>query len=92
MRELADEMRAAGARRVRLSEVETPNGTRAIIELELLDTIPAPPPFEELLPEASPEPGKDPSLCAGVGCSLPGGWHATPYCRAHGLSAAGVRT
>ena len=86
MKEWADEMRAAGVRRARFSA----HGN--VEELELLDTIPAPPPFDPLELDAKAEPGKDPSLCAGVGCSNAAGWHGTAYCRAHGLSAAGVRS
>lgn len=69
-----------------------------ITRIELSDTIPAPPPVDWVDSDgnggevAFAESLKDPSLCQGVGCALPGGWHATPYCRAHGLSAAGVRT
>lgn len=63
-----------------------------VLRVELFDTIPAPPPSETMPTDFPPAESKDPSLCQGVGCALQGGWHATPYCRAHGLSAAGVRT
>lgn len=81
--DLCKVMRDNGVRRMRL-----PDG----FEIELSDTIPAPPYFETMPTDFPPAESKDPSLCQGVGCALPGGWHATPYCRAHGLSAAGVRT
>lgn len=86
MKEVAEEMRANGILRARFFE------SGALSEVQLSDTIPAPPSFETMPTDFPPAESKDPSLCQGVGCSLPGGWHATPYCRAHGLSAAGVRT
>lgn len=86
MKELAGEMREAGVQRARFSA----HGN--VEELELLDTIPAPPSFETMPTDFPPAESKDPSLCQGVGCALQGGWQGTAYCRAHGLSAAGVRT
>lgn len=52
------------------------------------DTEPAPAPDE--LPEAEayiPPQGK----CAVIGCDGDSGWMGSPYCREHGLSAAGVK-
>jgi hypothetical protein len=62
---------------------------RGVIELELSDTIPAPPPAFETLDE---EPEKPAGTCIALGCSEPGGWHFdTRYCGPHGRAAAGVK-
>lgn len=88
---VADEMRKAGVRRLAFVTGMT-FGPAEVKEIELSDTIPAPPSFETMPTDFPPAENKDGGLCQGVGCALEGGWHGTPYCRAHGLSAAGVRT
>jgi hypothetical protein len=67
--------------------IDEPTG--ALVELELSDTIPAPPPAFETLDE---EPEKPAGTCIALGCSEPGGWHFdTRYCGPHGRAAAGVK-
>jgi hypothetical protein len=80
---LAREMRANGIRRLRL-----PSG----LELELFDTIPAPPPEDNSLLPTQPDELKPDSQCRGIGCAEPGGWMGTRFCRAHGLAVAGVKS
>jgi len=75
-------MRAHGVRRA----VFTESGEAA--ELELLDTIPAPPSFDE--PEA-PNEEKPPGVCAYGSCGDPANSPIVPgYCRSHALKLAGV--
>jgi len=87
MRQLTDEMRAAGIKKIRFQESE-PGQDQVIIEVELSDTIPAPPSFDE--PE-QPEEEKPPGVCRYKGC---GDAANSPivagYCRSHALKLAGV--
>lgn len=82
MKTMADMMRAAGVRRARFLD-----GT----ELELFDTIPAPPPEDLSLPPTEHAELKSDSQCVATGCAEQGGWYGTRYCRAHGFAAAGVK-
>ena len=88
MKEMADDMRAAGVKRARFSN----HGELGLVEeLELMDTIPAPPTFVEL-PSEPEEESKPAGICAARGCGEKNGWTIAPqFCRAHGLQAAGVR-
>jgi hypothetical protein len=89
--EMVGWMRTQGVRRVSLdwSRDKDGDGRADIVELELSDTIPAPPPAFETLDE---EPEKPAGTCIALGCSEPGGWHFdTRYCGPHGRAAAGVK-
>lgn len=85
-------MHDAGIRRLRFSkpfEIIVDGEPLFLDEIELYDTIPAPPPFEG---ELETEPEKPPGTCIAFGCMEPGGWHFDRrYCGPHGRSAAGVK-
>lgn len=81
--DMAHLMRSHGVRRMRLADG---------FEIELFDTIPAPPLEDDALPVTQHEELKPESQCVGIGCSEPGGWMGTRFCRAHGLATAGVKS
>jgi hypothetical protein len=81
-------LRKAGVRRLVFGEPADFAGF-PILEIELSDTIPAPPSFEAL---DETEPPKPPGTCIAIGCMEPGGWHFDRrYCAPHGRAAAGVK-
>jgi hypothetical protein len=92
LREIADEMRSAGVKRIAFDDsvvLLMAGEGQCVSEIELSDTIPAPPPAFETLDE---EPEKPAGTCIALGCSEPGGWHFdTRYCGPHGRAAAGVK-
>src|ERR1700750_2409271 len=89
-------MRSYGIKRVRVpenrpivAEAEEGGMGGVFVEIELTDTIPAPPlADDEELPLGELT---DPGICKVPSCGKPGGWHMAPeYCREHGLFEAGV--
>jgi hypothetical protein len=89
--ELAKMMRRSGVRRIRWGADDL------VDELELFDTIPAPPPDDFMTPAEiaaiiDPPPEQKPAgICQAIGCNADNGHPFAPeYCRAHALSAAGV--
>lgn len=98
LEELVHALRSAGVRRLRVAQqnncysmqVDLHDKTLSIDEIELGDTIPAPPPFEQETDLA--EPDKPAGICIALGCMEPGGWHFDArYCGPHGRSAAGIK-
>jgi len=88
---LAAEMRAAGVRRVKLSQNQSDALGFAEIELEPAhpDTIPAPG-FD--LDDAAPAEEKAAGLCAMSGCHEKAGMAFAPaFCERHGLQQLGVK-
>jgi hypothetical protein len=89
LRALVETMRELGVRRLVGTESLHYYGCPYLREVELSDTIPAPPPFDDEL--ELPEETKPAGICIAKGCGEPSGWRMAPaYCRAHGLKEAGV--
>jgi hypothetical protein len=91
-------MRANGVRRVAFAEQhempvlgERNNMWVKLSEIELFDTLPAPPPEPELELLTQPDELKPENQCHALGCAESGGWMGTRLCRAHGLASAGVK-
>lgn len=87
--DLAGMLRRSGVRRVVFSNPFDVCGV-ALQELELTDTIPAPPPSEEESLELPEEP-KPAGICKYANCGEPANSGvARGYCRPHGLKMCGV--
>jgi len=87
---LAAEMRAAGVRRLVLSEPQAEIHGFSEVELEPAhpDTVPAP--ALDFEPEAEEKPA---GTCSVGGCQERAGFHFAPHlCERHGLSQLGVKT
>lgn len=103
LRNFCDAMRSCGVRRVSFGSRDAGAGSFtgfsedepigfALTEIELFDTIPAPPPEDDPLPPTQPDELKTEAQCIATGCAESSGWMGTRYCRAHGLATAGVKS
>lgn len=89
--ELVAEMRSSGLRALEVEGLELEVGTHTVRvrRVDLGDTIPAPPSFDDVTETAIPKPA---GSCAHSNCEQPAGWRLAPdFCRHHGMQLAGVR-